>query len=74
MAIAVVISINASNRVIQDNERQRERAREQARTATCYLVLAQVRVYSESEPSTRTGREVAKAWSEAARAFGCIKE
>lgn len=74
MAIAVVISVNASNRAIEQNREQEQRQRQEARAASCYLINSQVSVYEETPPSTPTGREAAQAWAEAARVFGCTKE
>lgn len=69
--LAVALTVTAIR--IDANRRQARETivREQARAATCYLVLLQVRVFDENVPQTQTGRELAEAWRTAARVYGC---
>lgn len=71
MVIAVTISVSASNRAIRQNQQQEAEQRRAARDASCYLVRLQVKVFDENPPTTQTGRELAEAWREAARVYGC---
>jgi hypothetical protein len=72
MAIAVSISVSASNRAIRQNQQQQVEQSREAREATCYLVRLQVKVFDENNPITPTGRDLAEAWREAARVYGCL--
>lgn len=57
--------------------KQREadaKQQEEGRRVTCYLVNSQVKVFQENEPTTPTGRDLAKAWEDTARLFGCDKK
>lgn len=79
MAIAVVISVSASNRAIAQNEAQEaeERARatalaERNRMAVCLLIDRMSDVYNgQAEPVTEVGRAAGKAWQDLHRIFQC---
>lgn len=45
----------------------------ESRKASCALVLLQIRVFDENDPTklSPTGRDLAAAWREAARVYGC---
>jgi hypothetical protein len=70
MAIAVLISVQASDRAI---ERDRQ-SRQEARKASCLLINQINNAYKEDPPVSTAGKNVAEAWTRVARAFGCDKE
>lgn len=47
----------------------------ESRKASCALVLSQIRAFDENDPTklTPTGRDLAAAWREAARVYGCSR-
>lgn|SRR4051812_30995506 len=75
MAIAVTISVQASNRAIAQNIGQERAARESARLATCEVVLTQGDAFDPARggaaPATTAGRKAAKAWRDLAILFQC---
>jgi hypothetical protein len=48
----------------------------EARKASCSLVLLQIKAFDENDPTrlTPTGRDLAQAWREAARVYGCERK
>ncbi len=47
------------------------RAGEQVKAAVCSMILANVRVYDETPPSTPAGRNLAESWDLLSVQFGC---
>jgi predicted histidine transporter YuiF (NhaC family) len=82
MTIAVAISVQASNRAIEQGlAREREIQREtlvarqlqseRTRAIVCTVITAQAAVYERTEPISEAGEEAAKAWRLLAGTFQC---
>lgn len=76
MGVAVLISVQASDRAVRAERfarveaLDRERAaREEARMATCLVIGRMIDVYSD--PSTPTGVAAREAWTDLGRIFHC---
>ena len=48
-----------------------QRAGEQVKAGVCAMILANVRVYDETPPSTPAGRNLAESWDLLKVQFGC---
>lgn len=48
-----------------------QRAAEQTKAAVCAMILANVRVYDETPPTTPAGRNLAESWNLLSAQFGC---
>lgn len=71
MIIAVVISVQASNRAIRQNIAQERAAQEEAKRATCEVIVKVSAAYQEDPPVTAAGKNAAAAWRELGRNFNC---
>lgn len=78
MIIAVTIPIQMNARADaraaaekRQADARAQQARDQGRRATCMLIDRMIKVYSEPEPSTETGRNAAKAWADLGLTFHC---
>ena len=82
MAIAVVISVQASNRAIKQNIAQERLvqqqkaeadriAQEKSRAAACVTIKTMIDVYTDPTPSTVTGRQAGVAWRNLGVTFKC---
>jgi hypothetical protein len=76
MLASVVISVNASNRAIRQNEAQEQAQRREARRAACLVVVAQDDAFRDpaSLPVTKAGKQSAAAWRNLRQVFGCDKQ
>lgn len=48
-----------------------QRAAEQTKMAVCAMILANVRVYDETPPTSPAGKNLAESWDLLATQFGC---
>ena len=48
-----------------------QRAAEQTKAAVCSMILANVRVYDETPPTTPAGKNLAESWNLLSVQFGC---
>lgn len=72
LTIAYVQQVDA--RRVESDRAQRvaqQQAAEQTKAAVCAMILANVRVYDETPPSTAAGRNLAESWDLLAAQFGC---
>jgi hypothetical protein len=80
MTIAVVISIQASNRAIQQSiareraatakaEAMEQQRRAEGRQTVCTVIREMIKVYTD--PATQTGRDAAVAWRGLASTYHC---
>lgn len=71
MAIAVGVSVQASNRAVRQGLAQERAAEEKTKAATCLVIQRINNAYESEPPSTPAGREVAEAWRLLAPTFQC---
>ena len=71
MAIAVWVSISASNRALDQSESQQRGEDEKNRAATCNVVAKINDAYKIEPPVTAAGQNVAEAWADLSRSLRC---
>lgn len=73
MAIAVIISVVASDRAIENSDRREAAAREEVRQDTCLLINRMIAAYGETPPTTPAGVNVEAAWKGLAVTYQCTE-
>lgn len=70
--IAYVAKVD-QRRVASDRAQtvEQQRAAERTKAAVCSMILANVRVYDETPPSTAAGRNLAESWDQLKAQLGC---
>lgn len=71
MLIAVVISVQASNRAIAESEMRQRQADERGRATVCEFVNKIDGTYRDEPPSLPSGKAQAAAWAELRQDFQC---
>lgn len=71
MAIAVGISVQASNRALRQSEGQQQMEDEKNRRATCVVVTQIENAYKAEPPTTAAGQNVARAWADLSTQLRC---
>jgi len=72
MMVAVIVSVNASNRAIHQQAVQREAQQQEARRAACLVIVSQDDAFHEgTAPITEAGKRAADAWRNLRKVFQC---